>query len=117
MYIIMHVCVHRSSCCLLSQDAAIKHLTEERHRWHHDVSYDARSYAPSRLMAPDAGGLSDGALSDTGTMEPEGKETKKKSKKWKVSSEKRVKSSQDNHLFSPISLCRSSRCVVRRRMR
>ena len=68
-------------------------------------------------MASDAGGLSDGALSDTGTMEPEGKETKKKSKKWKVSSEKRVKSSQDNHLFSPISLCRSSRCVVRRRMR
>ena len=65
------------------QDAAIKNLTEERHRWHHETAYDARSYAPSRLLPPDAGGLSDGAMSDT-PLEPEGKETKKKSKKWKV---------------------------------
>ena len=66
------------------QDQAIKHLTEDRHRWN-EFPFDQHSLAPSRLAVSDIGTLSDGAVSDgTNEFDKEENTTKKKKKPWKV---------------------------------
>ena len=74
--------MHNLKKTLEEKDAEIRQLTDERQRW--DISLEARSLA-SRA-ASDAGGLSDGCLSDGGEGEEGDKEVKKKKKPWKVQS-------------------------------
>ena len=72
--------MHSLKRTLEEKDAEIRLLNDERQRW--DINLEARSLA-SRA-ASDAGGLSDGCLSDGGEGEEGEKEVKKKKKPWKV---------------------------------
>ena len=73
--------MHNLKKTLEEKDAEIRQLNDERQRW--DIGLEGRSLA-SRA-ASDAGGLSDGCLSDGGEAGEEGeKEVKKKKKPWKV---------------------------------
>eukprot|EP00731_Ephydatia_muelleri_P029738 Em0021g261a len=71
--------MHSLKRTLEEKDAEIRLLNDERQRW--DINLEARSLA-SRA-ASDAGGLSDGCLSDGGEGEEGEKEVKKKKKPWK----------------------------------
>lgn len=92
--------VHSLKRTLEEKDQAIKHLTEDRHRWN-EFPFDQHSLAPSRLATSDIGTLSDGAVSDgTNEFDKEENTTKKKKKPWKVFSRrnKRKKEQDMNEL-------------------
>ena len=69
-----HTHMHTHS---IPQDAEIKHLTYEKHRW-----YDIEGRSIASRAASEAGVLSDGCLSDS-AMDSNNK-GKKKKKPWKV---------------------------------
>jgi hypothetical protein len=89
---------------LEEKDAAIKHLTDEKVRWH---DYDTHSLAPSRMTTCDISGLSDGAHSDSERTEIEKESETKSTKKpkWmKRFMKKNAKKEQDMNQMEVASL-------------